>query len=200
MSERIKEIIEQYRTKRIEGKCIDLVPYSTKDNESIVELRNRPKNMYFLAQAGKLDLNSQNKWYEQYSRLNNDIFWCIYNKNQEFIGTIRIYKIDDEKDICTQGSFLIDEEKVDEAPYSLEAEIMSLDFAFDILNMAKVINEDRADNKVMNNLSKKIGFIFQKNTVVNGVDYKLYHLNRNDYLRSKDKFQKVIDYWSNRNV
>lgn len=198
MSERIEKIIAEYRRKTIKGRCIDLVPFTLDDSGNVVEIRNREKNKYFLNQTYKLNVESQKIWYKTYLTRNNDIYWCIYNKKNEFIGTIRVYDIDEENDICDQGSFIIDEDQAEGAPYALEAEILTLDFIFDVLNIENVINEDRRDNKVMNNLTKKLGFDFKKRTIINGVEYNYYLLNPNNYTKNRDKFVKVIDYWATR--
>lgn len=194
----IKEIINEYRKKTIEGTCINLVPLNLNHSADVVEIRNRAKNKYFLNQSYELTIESQENWYEKYLIRTNDIYWCIYNKKNEFIGTIRIYDIDETKELCDQGSFMIDEDHSMEAPYALEAELLTLDFVFQQLKIKNVINEDRSDNKVMNNLTKKLGFKFEKNTVINGIDYNYYLLNFENYQKNRDKLQMVIDYWRNR--
>lgn len=198
MSKRIAAIIDEYRGKRIEGKCIDLVPLTPDDTVNVVEIRNRAKNKYFLNQTYELNVQGQIKWYEKYSARDNDIYWCIYNKKNKFIGTVRVYDIDEETDRCDQGSFMIDEEQAKGAPYALEAELLTLDFIFEKLHIGNVINENRADNKVMNNLTKKLGFVFKKDIVINSAEYKYYLLNPEDYKRNREKFRMVIDYWADR--
>ncbi|MBQ9135775.1 MAG: GNAT family N-acetyltransferase [Lachnospiraceae bacterium] len=198
MSERIGNLIREYRNKVLKGKCIDLVPLSEKDMENVVELRNKEKNRYFLNQTYTLTVEGQLRWYQTYLERDNDIYWSIYSKAGQFVGTVRIYDIDEEKDLCTQGSFIIDDEFAEEAPYAIEAELLSLDFVFDVLHIGNVINEDRADNKVMNNLTRKLGFVFQNDTVVNGVDYKYYLLNPEGYQRNRQKFLDVVLYWCER--
>lgn len=196
MSRETEKIVEEYREKKIGGKCIDLVPVSEKDFSNIVGIRNREKNKYFLNQPGDLTIESQKKWYESYLSRKNDIYWCIYAKSGEFIGTFRVYDIDSDKNICDQGSFMIAEEYAEGAPFALEAEILSLDFVFDVLKIGQVINENRTDNKVMNNISKKLGFSFKHKTEIRGIEYNYYILTPDDYTRNREKFLKVIDYWS----
>ncbi len=198
MSERVEEIIRKYRKKRISGICIDLVPFSEADAANVVQVRNREKNRYFLHQTCMIDIENQLNWYASYLKRDNDIYWCIYNKKGQFIGTIRIYDIDREKDLCNQGSFMIGEEFSGEAPYAVEAEILSLDFVFEVLKIQNVINEDRVDNKVMNNLSKKAGFVFKKDITIRGVDYNYYLLNQKAYEKSRERFARVVEHWAKR--
>ena len=196
--DRISNIVKEYREKRIEGKLVDLVPFTLVDADNVVEIRNRDKNRYFLNQTYIITSESQTKWYDNYLTRYDDIYWSIYNKQNRFIGTVRVYDIDEENDICDQGSLMIDEDIASEAPYAVEVEILTLDFIFDILRIGNVINEDRADNKVMNNLTKKLGFKYVKDTKIGNVDYKYYLLSPEDYQKKRDTFAKIIDYWGRR--
>lgn len=198
MSEEIRDIVREYRNRVIEGKFINLVPFTLNDVANVVEIRNREKNRYFFNQTNDLNIEAQTKWYEAYLERDDDIYWCIYNKQNQFIGTVRVYKINKDADICDQGSFVIYEDHAEGAPYAIEAELLTLDFAFNVLKINSIVNEIRADNKVMNNLAKKLGFDFKKNTLINGVDYKYYVLNPRNYKKNRDKFQAVIDYWVSR--
>lgn len=188
----------ELKNRTIEGIFIDLIPISEEFLEDIVELRNQEKNRYFLNQQYFLTLESQLNWYNQYKERNNDIYWVIFNKNKDFIGTIRIYDIDFENNLCNQGSFMINEKFASDAPYAIETQVLSLDFVFNELKITRVINEDRADNKVMNNLTKKIGFEFQKNTIINGITYKYYILDKENYNKNRNKFITLIEAWKNR--
>lgn len=193
----MKNLME-LKKKIIKGTFIDLVPITKENLNDIVNLRNQEKNRYFLNQQSIIDYNSQLKWYNNYLKIETDIYWAIYNKNNQFIGTIRIYDIDFNKNICEQGSFMIDSQFSNDAPYAVEAELLSLDFAFYELKIKNVINEDREDNKIMNNLSKKVGFKFIKNTLINEIKYNYYILEVDDYEKNRDKFIGLIKLWNDR--
>ena len=90
---------------------------------------------------------------------------------------------------------MIAEEHSKGGPYALEAEVLTLDFIFDVLQIHGVINEDRADNKVMNNLSKKLGFEFKKKTTIRDVEYNYYLLTSEAYKLRREKFVELIDYF-----
>lgn len=194
----VSEIVQEYRNKALCGKLIDLIPLTQNDFENVVDLRNEEKNRYFMAQKQLLTVADQEKWYESYSDRNNDLYWCIFDKKKRFIGTMRLYDISLDCEILDQGSFMIYEKYAQEAPYAIEAELLSLDFAFNVLNIKSIINEDRADNKIMNNLTKKIGFTYIKDTIINGENYKYYLLNEKDYLSKRDKLAKLIERWDSR--
>lgn len=182
----------------IEGITIDFVPVTVEDAENIFKMRNAYRNMYFFNQQRELNINDQREWLESYEKRNNDIYWAIYDKNKVFIGTIRLYNINFEDGTCEQGSFMIDEAHAKEGPYAIEAELLSLDFAFETLKLRKIINCDRHDNKKMNSLTKKIGFKFIDIVSINGIDFNRYYLSYENYLNKRYKLVQVLDYWKER--
>lgn len=187
-----------YREKRIEGDFVDLVPFTLVDADNVVAIRNREKNRYFLNQTCIITTASQARWHQSYLERFDDIYWSIYNKQNQFIGTVRIYDINEEKDICNQGSFIIDDDYAEGGLHAVEVEILTLDFVFDVLKIGNVINEDRADNKVMNSLTKKLGFKFVEDVKIGGVDYKYYLLSAEDYKNKREILTKIIAYWKQR--
>lgn len=192
----IADSITEYRKKGLEGKLVDLLPISRNDSENIVKLRNKEKNLLFLSQQKKINVEEQNKWYDAYVVRDNDIYWCIHNKWNQFIGTTRLYNINEGEDICEHGSFIIDDKYAKNAPYALEAFILTLDFAFDVLHIGHVCNACRMDNQVINSLSQEIGFSIQKKIVSDNVEYNCYLLDYNNYIKHRSMFQKIVDYFA----
>lgn len=195
--EREAKVLE-LRNKDIVGKCVILRPASTKYAGDILNLRNKPKNMYMFNQVSLITLDEQTKWLDSYNRTTNDIYWCVLNKNEQFVGTIRIYAIDLGGEHCEEGSYVIDDEVTDEAPYAVESKMLALDVAFDMLHIKTMINENRADNKVMNNIDNQLGFDKGYITQIRGVDYLHRELSAEDYRNNRHKFSRLVDYWSER--
>lgn len=188
------DIIYNYRDIVLEGKCINLVPIKEIHFSDIVRIRNQEKNRYYLNQEKVLKVESQKKWYSEYLERDNDLYWCIENKEGIVIGTVRIYNIDDEA--CHYGSFIIDENYTMGLPYALETEILVLDFVFQILKLSRVINEDRVDNIKMNAISKKMGFEFEKEIIIRDVAYNRYVLKKENSQLSK--YTMLLDKFMNR--
>ena len=92
---------------RIVSKLGNLIPLNEKFLPDIVRLRNQDRSKYYLNQNLVLTLDMQKKWYNDYLKRLNDIYWCIQNKEGIIIGTIRLYDI--TKSDCNQGSFILDE-------------------------------------------------------------------------------------------
>lgn len=198
MSYRLDSIVKEYREKKIVGQFVDLIPFTMNDANNVMEIRNRERNRYYLNQSESITLERQMKWYEDYLLRYDDIYWCIYNKDDRFIGTVRVYDIDEKKNMCEQGSLIIDENVAREAPYAVEVELLSIDFIFNTLKMESVINKDKADNKVMNSLTRKLGFRCIKDILIDGANYKYYLLRKEDYMRKREAFDRAINNWTKR--
>lgn len=189
-----EDIVKEYRQKVITGLCLNLVPLNEKILPDIVRLRNQDRSRYYLNQNLILTLDMQKKWYDDYLKRLNDIYWCIQNKEGIIIGTIRLYDI--TKNDCNQGSFILDENYSMGLPYALETELITLDFAFNILKIKEVINEDRIDNKMMNSISKKMGFKFEKKINIRDIEYNRYILKEEDL--KLERYRQNLNIFMNR--
>lgn len=194
----ISTVVREYKNRIIEGVCLDLVPLSATFSEDIAALRNREENRYNLNQDYELTKEMQDAWTEAYLDRDDDLYWCLVRKDGQFLGTIRLYEIKEDEKTCRQGSFMVDKDYAAEGPYALEAIILTLDFAFEKLLCGLVYNDDRCDNKVMNNLSKKFGFSFVEEISVKGVPYNLYSVAPDAYEKKREKIKPLIDYWKER--
>ena len=195
--ERISLIVENKSDRIIRGKYIDLHPYEPKHTEDFVRLRNQDKSRYNLNQKEILTAESQSKWYDAYKQRSDDINWCIYHKEDGIIGTIRLYAIDPEGTRCDEGGFIVDEAYAMSGPYALEAKILVFDFAFEILQISRIINETRIENKNMNSIGKRMGFSLVKEFEKNGVRHNLYELTKERYCR--EYLEETLERWSKRN-
>lgn len=113
------------------GKNISLRFVETKDASFILNLRLKRGGMLSKT-TPSLDL--QVKWIENYKKREEqkeEYYFIIEDKNQENIGTVRIYNI--IEDTFCWGSWLI----IENVPFycSIESALLVYDFAFDNLNL-----------------------------------------------------------------
>ena len=188
---KVEEIVAEYRQKDLMGKIVDMSPVTEKNLVDIIRMRNDPKMMYYLNQPMEITLDSQRAWFEKYQERTDDLYWTIKDKDGLVVGTNRLYDITADK--CVQGSLMVDTRYSRTAPYAAEAIMLLLDFAFDILGVETIVNEDRHDNKNMNSLSRRFGFQFLRETDIRGVTYNYYELRRDTYKRGE--IQEILDLW-----
>jgi len=189
-----KSVVQEYREKTIQGKCLNFIPLKKDMLDKVVALRNQERSLYFFNQSYKLTLQDQEKWFEAYLERDDDIYWGIVDKNGDMVGTVRLYDITTYS--CDHGSFVIDENKSTGAPYALEAMLLSLRFAFDNLKVSKVICDDRVDNKMMNSITKKVGFKYVKDIDIRGVNYHHYELIEQDF--KQEMLETLLERWVSR--
>lgn len=192
--DKIAKNVAEYRHKDLVGKIVDLSPVTEEDLPSIVRMRNAPKMMYYLNQPQEITLDSQKSWFQKYLQRTDDLYWTIKDKSGLVVGTNRLYDITSDK--CDQGSLMVDTAYSRTAPFAVEAIMLSLDFAFDVLGVKTIINEDRHDNKNMNSLSKRFGFQFLRETDIRGVVYNYYELQHENY--QKAEVEEVLRLWAER--
>lgn len=194
MENNLEETVFSYKQKVIKGVFCDLIPIREADLKDIVVLRNQERNKYYLHQETDITLDQQILWYQQYSEKNDDIYWGIHSKQGDLVGTIRLYDI--REGYCEEGSCIIDERYAKEAPYAVEAKYLSIRFAFETLCIKQMINENKADNKVMNSLSKQLGFKKIKTVTIRGAEFNYLVLTPEQF--QEEKVNKILNYWTDR--
>lgn len=192
--EYIEKIVTLYRNQKITGKFVDLIPLTENDLSDVVRLRNHPKMMYSFNQNYQLTLDMQKSWFVKYLGRTNDLYWKICSKDGGFLGTNRIYDITPE--IADQGSIMVDPDNSMNGPVAAEGMLLSLVFAFDIIGVSRIINDDREENKKMNSLSKHFGFEYLYDIDIRGVKFRHYELEKDNFRR--ENVQKIIDLWVSR--
>ena len=175
------------------GRYLDLKPYILEYSSDIVRLRNQEKSRYYLNQNELSTVDSQNAWYKRYIKIDDDIGWCIFDKKGSIIGTIRLYDIAHSGRSCEEGSFIIDENYAMTAPFALESKILVFDFAFEVLKIGKIINMTRVDNKNMNSIAKRMGFLIIKEVEKNGVVHNYCELEKENYKRAD--LENILRQW-----
>lgn len=187
--------VTNYKLLHISGDFINLLPYSEKYIEKIVEMRNVQKVRYFLNQIEPSTFEKQLLWTKDYLERENDLYWVIQSKETgEIIGTTSLYDIDSIQ--AEKGRFIIDENVSIQKPYALEAELLIINFAFTTLKLEKLVTCTREDNLKMESINKRFGFEYSDDFLVRGIRYKLFNLNQENY--SPMKFEKIINHWKNR--
>ncbi len=188
----MENLILKWRTKKIEGKSITLIPVEERDLPEIARMRSQSKSIYFFNQGGPLTLEMQKEWFRQYLSRDNDIYWGIHTEEGKLIGTIRIYDV--MGDSCEQGSLVIDEKMAMKGPYSVEALLLSAKFAFEVLNVRVIKKHVRFDNKNMISIDKRLGVTPIGEVDIRGVKYLYNELYQADL--QEEKIMAVIDTWN----
>jgi len=164
----------------------------------IVRLRNQKNSLYYLNQGAAISVTQQEQWASAYHERDDDIYWCVVDKTKTIIGTIRLYDIAHNGSCCEIGSFIIDEKYAMVGAYALEAKLLAITFAFEKLQIERVLNKNRSDNKNMNSISKRLGSVLLKEFDLRGVPYKLFELRKEKF--QKDSLTRILNLWTKREL
>lgn len=125
--------------KVIEGKYVNLRSVDEQDAEFTLSLRQDPQLTKYLP---KLDitLEQQINWIKKQRTTEGDYYFVIENKEGKRIGVIGVYDVTEK---CAEtGRIAV----VGTSFESIEAQLLSFDFAFDILKVEYTVNYVMADN------------------------------------------------------
>jgi RimJ/RimL family protein N-acetyltransferase len=195
----IATTVAALRATRIEGLCVNLVPYAAEHAAKVVRLRNFPDVRHFLNQSSVSTIESQAAWHASYLQRRDDIFWMIEDKVGRTLGCNRLYDISAQR--LEKGSLIVDPDLARGGPFALEADLLALECAFRRLAVASVITRTMPDNLKMQSMNARLGFVPQ--LVATGQearDERGLHLFELRPERFKPAaFAKLIQYWSKRN-
>jgi RimJ/RimL family protein N-acetyltransferase len=190
------QLVAQLRSTPRIGRVVDLLPYCEAHHSAIIALRNNARASYFLHQPAPLTLESQSRWYAAYLERDDDVQWVIARKDGEIVGGTALYGIAADRLRGEKVRLVIDECHALEAPYALEAELLLLDTAFQILALSRVDTCVRHDNTAMQSINARLGFLRVGAHVIRGVDYHDFSLATGAH--APWKLRATLDAWTRR--
>lgn len=191
-----KELVHQYRQKILHGFFIDLVPVSGEYAKDIVMLRNTNRVRYNMNQQSELTVEDQLAWISTYFSRDNDLYWCILDKNGEFLGTYRMYDIDFENKVAEVGSTIIVESRAKERPYMIESALLTYQVMFGGIGIEKIVAHTRSDNVKVRSINKHLGAVETGMTRIQGVDFINTEVDRLHF--AGEKLNNILMHWINR--
>lgn len=167
----------------IQGKNINLRLVKLEDAEFIVSLRQGQKGKY-LSKIG--DVSTQKAWildYKTRETRNKEFYYIIESKNEEKLGTIRIYDFRGES-FCW-GSWIVK----DNAPIltAIESALCMYQYAFETLGFKQSHFDVRKENVKVVAFHKRFGAKIIKE---NELDY-FFSLSKEMFMQKKRRFNKL---------
>lgn len=168
------------------GKYVNLRSVEERDAEFTLALRQDPNLTKYLPKLN-ITLEQQLAWIRKQRAQKGDYYFVVENKNGVRIGVIGVYDI--EGDCAETGRIAM----IGNAFESIEAQLLSFDFAFDILKLEKTVNYVMADNIHALKFSQLFGSKSSEpfkdedgNMRIDGI------ITKASYLMSKEKIIKML--------
>lgn len=173
--------------KKIEGRYINLLPATVED---AVFTRNIRMDSRFSKYFPKMEntVEDQINWIKKQREKTGDYFFVVWDKKGNRIGTIGLYNYDGET--CEAGRLAID----GNAFQSIEAQILSFDYAFNTLGVKTTTSYIFKDNERALRFSKTFGGTFGEIDNHNSLGREMLKktTTRNQFEEARKKLEKMI--------
>lgn len=123
----------------LEGKYVNLRSVEEQDAEFTLSLRQDPNLTKYLPKLN-ITLDQQLAWIKKQRQQEGDYYFVVENKKGIKIGVIGVYNV--ESNCAETGRIAMTGSSFE----SIEAQMLSFDFAFDVLKLDKTVNYVMADN------------------------------------------------------
>lgn len=182
--------------KVIEGKTVRLRAVAESDAEVTYKMRTDPeKTRYIHASNGTVE--DQLNYIKRQREKPGDYLFLVEDRSGNAIGMKGIYEHDPVANTVESGRFIGYGTQVQ----NIEAMVLSLDFAFDILGVDVVKMGVMENNTGMVSIQKKFGVEFTHREEVPGMEgYNLVSvLPKEKYAQTRPGIEALINRFANRN-
>lgn len=172
--------------KIIEGTYVNLKSVDIEDAEFTREIRQDPVFSSFIPQIQN-SLEQQKNWIIQQRKKEGDYFFVVWDKENNRLGTISIYDV--ECNHAEAGRLVMR----GNAFQNIEAQLLSFQFAFDVLGLDYLISYIYEDNERALRFNKQFGGRFCGNRVTTDGRKEVMTINSNDaFKESLKKLKKML--------
>jgi len=170
------------KPKKVVGNNLVFKDAQKEDAAFIIELRTDSKKAAHLSKTSN-DLKQQEVWLEKYGNDSGQVYFIIFNKQDERVGTVRLYDI--TVDSFCWGSWIL--KNGTPSSYSIESAILVYHFALN-LGFEKAHFEVRKSNESVWKFHERFG----ANKVKETSDDFIYNISLQAIKRSLEKYKKYL--------
>ncbi len=174
----------------LEGRFVELRSAVGSDAEFTLKVRQDPEFIRFLPKIENT-LDQQKAWIKNQQTQEGDYFFVVWNKKKERIGTIGLFDIKDHT--CEAGRLAVRGNAFE----SIEAQLLSFQFAFKGLHMELVNNYIYIDNERALRFSKQFGGILveeesEEQVIKGGQICQKVIITKEDFAAASKKLSKML--------
>lgn len=179
----------------IKGKTVQLRSVEERDADVTFKMRSDPEKAKYLHPI-KGTVEDQRQFIRTQREKPGDYLFVIEDLQGNPIGMKGVYNHNEEKKEIETGRFIGYGTQVQ----NIEALMLSIDFAFDIMMADRVVMSALENNKVMLGIQKRFGVKFTYRDRYDGLEYDNLHsvLTKEDYAVSRPNIQALIDRFAYR--
>jgi RimJ/RimL family protein N-acetyltransferase len=159
------------------------------DIEIVREWRNSDFVRLNMVNQEIITPESQIQWWNRIKALKTEWHFIILTKDLP-VGVCNL-KLHDTKSVIF-GIYLA-QKKFLKTGISIKAEFLTIEYAFNELNMDEIIVSVLEENQHIINMHKKFGFVFTKSSTYNSQNLIQLFLTKTQWSNYKYKIQKITD-------
>lgn len=174
--------------KIIEGLTVNLRAVEVDDAEITFSMRSdSEKTKYMHPAYGTVE--NQREYIKKQREKDGDYLFVVTDKEGKIIGMRGIYDV--SNDHAESGRTI----GYGDAFQNMEALILGLDFAFDILGVNKIFMDAAVDNQSVRGIQIQLGAKEYKRDRLPGLEYEYVFsvLDKADYINTKEKIMRLIE-------
>lgn len=174
--------------KIIEGLTVNLRAVEVDDAEITFSMRSdSEKTKYMHPAYGTVE--NQREYIKKQREKDGDYLFVVTDKEGKIIGMRGIYDV--SNDHAESGRTI----GYGDAFQNMEAPILGLDFAFDILGVNKIFMDAAVDNQSVRGIQIQLGAKEYKRDRLPGLEYEYVFsvLDKADYINTKEKIMRLIE-------
>lgn len=170
----------------IEGRYCDLKSVTVEDAEFTLALRKDPNFTKYLPKLN-ISIEQQREWIKRQQKDPADYFFVVWDKNKKRIGTMGVYNI--ENGIGETGRLAMKGNSLQ----AIEAQLLCIDFAFDILKLKGLKSSIMAENTRALKLAELFGpGVSEPRKDENGVFVCDSSNTKDTYMMRRSKIEKML--------
>lgn len=173
---------------KIMGLTVYLKSTAPEDAQATYEMRiDKEKTKYMHSVTGSVE--DQRNYILKQRQKPGDYLFTVFDYNDKPIGMRGIYDVTENS--AESGRTI----GYGDAFQNMEALILGIDFAFDVLGVEKVYMDAAADNQSVRGIQEQLGAKEYKRDRLDGLGYEYVFsvLSKKDYIESRKKIMPLIE-------
>lgn len=179
----------------IEGKTVRLRSIEERDAEVTFRMRSDPEKAKYVHPA-KGTVEDQLSYIRKQRETPGDYLFIVEDLNGNPIGMKGVYNYNKEMNEVETGRFIGYGSQVQ----NIEALMLSFDFAFDFMQVDRIVMSALENNSVMLGIQQRFGVEFTYRDRYEGLEFDNIHsvLTREAYAISRPRVEALINRFANR--
>jgi len=170
------------KPKEVIGNNLIFRDATKEDAAFVLELRTDPKKAKYISKTSN-DLKKQEAWLQNYSNDSKQVYFIIFNRQKERVGTVRLY--DTKNESFSWGSWIL--KKGTPSRYAIESALLVYHFALS-LGFKKAHFDVRKDNQSVYKFHERFG----AKKIEENKDNFIYNISVEEIKKSLKKYKKYL--------